>query len=392
MKVPFNDLRQQHDEVRDEIRAAVERALDTSAFVGGPAVRAFEEHFAAFSGARHCIGVSNGTDALRLALQALGVGPGQAVITVPNTFIATAEAIVLVGARPIFVDVDPVTYTLDPQALRAYLETAWRRDPATGRPLDSDTGAVVSAVIPVHLYGFPADMQAIHAIAAEYKLDVIEDAAQAHGATYQLVNGQATVHGAGSTGRFGCFSMYPGKNLGALGEAGAVLTNDDDLARRARLLSTHGQTERYIHALPDGTNARLDAIQAAVLDIKLKRLADWNECRRQVAAHYASRLAGSNVVVPQTRPYGQHIYHVYLVQVEDRDRVRQKLAENGVATGLHYPVPLHLQEAFRSMGMGPGSFPVTEAVAHRLLSLPMFPHMGRDQVDYVCDPLRQAAR
>jgi dTDP-4-amino-4,6-dideoxygalactose transaminase len=354
-------------------------------------VQRFEENFAAYCGAAHAIGVANGTEALRLALQALDIGPGQAVITVPNTFIATAEAIVLVGAQPIFVDIDPVTYTLDPEALRRYLEAECRRDPATGGLIDIRTGFVVAAVIPVHLYGFPANMTTIHALAEQYGLAIIEDSAQAHGARYTRVNGATTTHRAGTTGRFGCFSMYPGKNLGALGEAGAVITNDADLAARVRLLVNHGQTERYIHSIANGTNGRLDALQAAVLDIKLKRLDDWNECRRQAAAHYRRRLDGSRVVVPQTRADGEHIYHVYLVQVDDRDRVRRALADAGVETGLHYPVPLHLQDAFGHLQLGPGSFPVTEAVARRLLSLPMYPHLTPAQIDYVCDALLEAA-
>jgi dTDP-4-amino-4,6-dideoxygalactose transaminase len=390
MKVPFNDLRRQHDEVRGDIQAAINHALDTSGFVGGAAVKQFETDFAAFCGAKHAIGVANGTEALRLALQALGVGPGQAVITVPNTFIATAEAITLLGARPIFVDVDPVSYNMDPLALASYLETACGRDPVTGRPIDRESGATLTTVLPVHLYGFPADMQAIHGIARQYGLDVVEDSAQAHGASYTMTNGSTSTHRCGTTGRLGCFSMYPGKNLGAIGEAGAIVTNDDELARQVRLLSNHGQTERYIHSTAVGSNGRLDSIQAAVLDIKLKRLDAWNDCRRQAANHYAARLDGTAVTAPQALAYGKHIYHVYLVQVENRDQVRQALSEAGVETGLHYPVPLHLQEAFRYLEQGPGSFPVTEQVAERLLSLPMFPHLTADQIDYVCDELIKA--
>jgi dTDP-4-amino-4,6-dideoxygalactose transaminase len=390
MKVPFNDLRLQHAELRSELQAAFDRALDKSAFVGGPAVQQFEANFAAYCGARHAIGVSNGTEALRLALQALKVGPGQAVITVPNTFIATAEAITLVGAHPIFVDVDPVTYTLDPKALQHFLEHNCRPDPSTGRPVDVATGHTVSVVIPVHLYGFPAPMTEIHNLANRYGLAVVEDAAQAHGATYLLRNGGEATHKAGTTGQFGCFSMYPGKNLGAIGEAGAIITNDSELAEQARLLANHWQTERYIHATPVGTNGRLDALQAAILDVKLKRLDEWNACRRRIAAHYCSRLSDSAVVTPQAPAYGEHIYHVYLVQVDRRDQVRRALAEHGVETGLHYPVPLHLQQAFGYLQQGPGTFPVTEAVARRLLSLPMYPHMEPAQVDYVCDALLRA--
>jgi dTDP-4-amino-4,6-dideoxygalactose transaminase len=233
-------------------------------------------------------------------------------------------------------------------------------------------------------------MQALMELAIEYGLDVVEDAAQAHGATYTLTNGRTSRHKAGATGRLGCFSMYPGKNLGAMGEAGAVVTDDDELARNVRLLSNHGQTERYIHTTDRGTNGRLDSIQAAILDVKLPRLDVWNGCRREVAAHYAARLEGHGITLPETRPYGEHIYHVFLVQVEGRDRVRQTLADAGVETGLHYPVPLHLQAAYRHMGLGPGSFPVTERVAERLLSLPMYPHLTPDQIDYVCDCLLEA--
>jgi dTDP-4-amino-4,6-dideoxygalactose transaminase len=390
MKVPFNDLRRQHEELRAEIQAAFDLALDKSAFVGGGAVQAFEANFAQYCGARHAIGVANGTEALRLALQALDVGPGQAVITVPNTFIATAEAITLVGAHPIFVDIDPVTYTLDPAALRRYLETHCRRDPSNGRLVDLESGSTVTTVIPVHLYGFPAAMTEIHSLARQYGLALVEDAAQAHGATYTLQNGRTTTHRAGSTGQFGCFSMYPGKNLGALGEAGAIVTNDSRLAEKVRLLANHGQTERYIHVTPVGTNGRLDSLQAAFLDLKLKRLDDWNDCRREIAAHYAARLADSQVVTPSAPAYGEHIYHVYLVQVDRRDEVRRALADQGVETGLHYPVPLHLQKAFAYLELGPGSYPVTEAVARRLLSLPMYPHLEPAQVDYVCDALLRA--
>jgi dTDP-4-amino-4,6-dideoxygalactose transaminase len=248
----------------------------------------------------------------------------------------------------------------------------------------------VTAIIPVHLYGFPADMGALHSIAQAFNLYIVEDACQAHGSVYTLSNGGSTTHKAGSTGQFGAFSMYPGKNLGAIGEAGALITSDAGLAEKARLLINHGQTERYVHAIPNGTNGRLDAIQAAILDIKLKRLDEWNECRRQVASHYRARLAGSRIRIPETRPYGEHIYHVYLVQLENRDQVRGRLAETGVETGLHYPVPLHLQAAFRHMELGPGSYPITERIAARLLSLPMFPHMTRAQVDYVCDRLLEA--
>jgi dTDP-4-amino-4,6-dideoxygalactose transaminase len=392
MKIPFNDLRLQHNEVREEINAAVERAIETSEFVGGRAVQQFEDNFATYCGVQHAIGVSNGTDALRLALVALGVGPGQIVITVPNTFMATVEAITLAGARPIFVDIDPVTYTMDPGALRSYLEQACVPAPTGRHPIDRATGDRVTTVLPVHLYGFPANMDAIGGIADQYGLDIVEDACQAHGSAYFSINGKVVAKKAGAIGRAAGFSFYPGKNLGAMGEGGAVTTNDTALAASIRQLRNHGQAERYVHVVSNGSNCRLDSIQAAILDAKLKKLDEWNACRQQVAAAYNARLAGSRVKLPRTPGYGQHVYHLYVVLVEERDRVRRELAESGIETGLHYPVPLHLQEAYRSMGLKRGSFPVTEAAADRLLSLPMYPHMTADEVDYVCCMLQKAVK
>ena len=391
MKVPFNDLYAQHHEIRSNIDEAIEQTIESSSFVGGHAVRRFEERFAAYCEVEFAIGVSSGTDALRIALQALDVGQGQAVITVPNTFIATVEAIMLVGARPIFVDIDPTAYTMDPASLRAYLNTACRADPISGRPVDKRTGETVTTIIPVHLYGYPADMDAILAIALEFELNVVEDACQAHGAIYYTSsNGQSIPKRAGTFGHLGCFSFYPGKNLGAMGEGGAVITDNPELAEKIHLLRNHGQIEKYNHILSHGANCRLDALQAAILDVKLRMLDEWNARRRNLAALYSDGLGGMRVTIPTTKAYGEHVYHLYVVQVEERDHVRDYLAACDIETGLHYPIPLHLQKALQWLEVSRGNYPVTERMADRLLSLPMFPHMSIAQVEYVCDTLAQA--
>jgi dTDP-4-amino-4,6-dideoxygalactose transaminase len=387
MQVPFVDLRAQHAELRAAIEQAFARALDESDFVGGPTVAAFEEAFARFCGVRAAVGVASGTDALELALRAVGVGPGDVVVTVPNTFIATVEAFHQLGAQPRFVDIDPVTYTMDPELLRAYLAERCTRD-GVGVTRERDTGLRVAAIIPVHLYGLPADMAPILEVAAAYEIPVIEDACQAHGAAYRLPDGRWLA--AGSMGRAAAFSFYPGKNLGALGEAGAVTTDDPALADRIRLLRDHGQRERYVHVIPDGVNARLDAIQAAVLRLKLERLADWNERRRRVAAWYAEELAGSGLHLPVEPKGRRHVYHLYVVRVPRRERVRTALAERGVQTGLHYPIPLHRQPAFAYLEVGEGAYPRAERAAAEVLSLPMYPHLTREQVAYVADALRRA--
>ncbi len=387
MQVPFVDLRAQHMELRAEIERAFARALDESDFIGGPTVAAFEEAFARFCGVRAAVGVASGTDALQLALRALGVGPGDVVVTVPNTFIATVEAFSQLGAQPRFVDIDPVTYTMDPELLRAYLVERCARDRA-GVTRERGTGLRVAAIIPVHLYGLPADMAPILEVAAEHDIPVIEDACQAHGAAYRLPDGRWLA--AGSMGRAAAFSFYPGKNLGALGEAGAVTTDDPALAERVRLLRDHGQRERYVHLIPDGGNARLDAIQAAVLRLKLERLADWNERRRRAAAWYAEELAGAGLQLPSEPAGRRHVYHLYVVRVPRRERVRAALAERGVQTGLHYPIPLHRQPAFAYLEVGEGAYPEAERAAAEVLSLPMHPHLTREQVAYVADALRRA--
>jgi dTDP-4-amino-4,6-dideoxygalactose transaminase len=358
MRVPFLDLRAQHDPIRAELRAAIDEVIDSSAFASGPFVARFEEDFADFCGTTFAVGVGNGTDALWLALLARGIGPGDEVITVPNSFLATAEAISYCGATPVFVDVDEQTYTLDPARLEAAITSRTK------------------AVIPVHLYGQMADMDPIMEIAGRHGLFVLEDACQAHGAEYK---GRR----AGSIGDAGCFSFYPGKNLGALGEAGAVTTNDRALAERIKCLREHGQERKYHHSCI-GWNARMDGIQGAALRIKLKTLARGNAARRAHAGHYDRLLEDlEGVVTPAVAPACAHVFHLYVVRVKERDRILATLGQRGIACGIHYPLPIHLQAAYRGLGLGPGSFPIAERHAADLLSLPMFPELSSEQVETV---------
>ena len=381
MNVPFLDLRSMHEEVRVEIEARWRDVVDRSAFVGGEAVADFERAFAKYCGVAHAVGVGSGTDALRIALQAVGVRPGDIVVTVPHTFIATVEAITQVGARPAFVDIDPLYCTMDPAALRRYLEHDC--DTRNRVPVDRHHDRPVTAVVPVDLYGQPADWEVLLGLAHHFGLKVVEDACQAHGAQYA---GRAC----GTFGDASAFSFYPGKNLGAMGEAGAVTTNSETVAARCRVLRDHGQRERYLHVTSEGGNARLDALQAVVLSAKLKRLDAWNDARRRVATMYDAQLESDEVVRPVQRREARHVYHLYVVQVSDRDDVRRKLDAAGIATGLHYPVPLHLQEAYAGLGHRPGAFPVSEQVASRGLSLPMYPHMTEAHVGHVTATLRRA--
>jgi len=381
VKVPFVDLRSMHEEVRSEIDAAWKEIVDRSAFVGGPAVADFERSFAGYCHAPHAVGVSSGTDALRLALQAVGVRAGDLVVTVPHTFIATVEAISQLGASPVFVDIDPASYTMDPRLVERYLE----RECAVrnGALVERRRNRPVTCLLPVDLYGHPADWEPLVELAHRYDLKLVEDACQAHGARY----------GGRSCGTFGdaaAFSFYPAKNLGAMGEAGAITTASEELAERCRVLRDHGQRERYIHVTAEGGNARLDALQAVVLTAKLGRLERWNDARRRVAAWYQGRLPGEPLVLPAERSGAHHVYHLYVVQVPHRDEVRRQLDQSGVATGLHYPVPLHLQAAYAALGHEPGDFPASEAVAARGISLPMFPHLTEQQVDHVASALRLA--
>lgn len=364
--VPFTDLDALTREVRPDIERAWERVLATGTFVGGPVVAAFEQSWAAYCGVPHCVGVGNGTDALRLTLSALGIGHGDEVVVPANTFVGSAEAVILAGATPRFADVDPGTLLLTPDTLLA--ATTFR----------------TAAVIVVHLYGQPADMDALGKAAAQAGLAVIEDAAQAHGATWR---GRR----AGGMGLAGCFSFYPAKNLGAFGDAGAVVTSDAQLARRIRSLGDHGRADgsHHWHGLA-GTNSRLDALQAAVLSAKLPRLDHWSRQRRRVAARYRSALAGGPARLVDEAPLASGSWHLAVARIAERDRVRERLATMGIQTGIHYPVPCHQQTPYRGFATGP--CPVAEQAAVEVLSLPMYPQITDAQVSRVCEAVAQAAR
>jgi dTDP-4-amino-4,6-dideoxygalactose transaminase len=377
--IPFLDLVTPHHELRDELRAVFETALDTAAFIGGPAVQDFERDFAEFCETRFCVGMANGTDALRLALIAAGIEAGDTVLTVPFSFFATTEAISQAGARMHFVDIDARTYTMDPAKLQACLETECSPDPRTGRLVSHRTGGAVTAVVPVHLYGQMADMDAILELAARYDLVVIEDACQAHGAEYDSRR-EGRWRKAGSMGRAAAFSFYPGKNLGACGEAGAVTTDDEQVARRCQMLRDHGQSKKYFHDL-EGFNARLDAIQAGLLQVKLRHLAKWNDERRERARSYDELFAAAetNVVLPHVPSWSRPVHHLYVVRTTERERLQSELAAAGISTGIHYPIPLHLVKAYEDRGFRAGDFPVTEKAAAEVLSLPMFPGLSLEQ-------------
>lgn len=386
MKVPFVDLRAQHDEVRAEINDAIKDVIDQSHFIGGERVATFEKNFAAFCGARHAVTCGSGTDALKLALMAGGVEPGDEVVTVPNTFIATTEAVNLVGAYFTFVDIERRGYNLSPEKLFTYLNKQCKIE-RDGKVVNRQTDRVVKAILPVHLYGLPADMKAILEIAAKYHLKVIEDACQAHGATYELNGEKKRV---GTLGHTAAFSFYPGKNLGAMGEGGAVTTNDEESNRLMRIWRDHGQSRKYYHLSPQGWNSRLDGMQCAVLNIKLKKLNEWNKCRSQAASWYRERLQGDErIVLPEEMAGCKHVYHLFVVRIPERDKTLQELSVRGIGAGLHYPVALHLQTAYQSLGWRQGDFPETEAAAASILSLPMFPHITEEQVDYVCRSLKE---
>ena len=377
--IPFLDLITPHAELMDELCGTFRSALETASFIGGPMVQGFEQEFAAFCDAAHCIGVGSGTDALRFALLAAGLEPGDVVITVPSTFIATTEAISQAGAVPMFVDVDERTYNLDPEKLREFIETQCEFDAKSHQLFVRKTKARVAAVIPVHLYGQMADMDPILELAAKYNLIVIEDACQAHGAEYFSKKHNRWMK-AGSMGKAAAFSFYPGKNLGACGEAGAVTTGDAELARKIRMLRDHGQAQKYYHDV-EGYNGRLDAIQAGILRVKLKHLAGWTEMRRAAADRYGELLADSDakMTLPYEPAWSKAVYHLYVVRVENRDALMQQLASVGIGTGIHYPIPLHLQKAYESLGYKKGDFPVAETVAAEIVSLPMFPQLREDQ-------------
>ena len=378
-KIPFLDLVTPHQELEEELVSVFRTALRTAGFIGGSMVEDFEQEFAQYCDTKYCIGVGSGTDALRFALIAAGVKQGDTVITVPNTFIATTEAISQAGARPDFVDIDERTYNMDPEKLREYLETQCDIDGETGKLINQKTGRSVAAIVPVHLYGQMADMDPILELGERYNLTVIEDACQAHGAEY-LSKKEDRRRKAGSMGRAAAFSFYPGKNLGACGEAGAVTTDDERLARRCQMLRDHGQSRKYFHDI-EGYNGRLDAIQAGVLAVKLGHLAKWNEQRRERARGYNELLADAEemVILPHVPFWSRPVYHLYVVRVADRERLQKDLAAAGIGTGIHYPVPLHLAKAYEVLGFCPGDLPVAEQAASQVLSLPMFPHLSSEE-------------
>lgn len=362
--VPLVDLQAQYQTIKQDVLAAIETALDGMQLFLGPQQQEFEQEFAAYCGCRYGISLSNGTDALILALRACDIGPGDEVITVANTFIATVEAISLVGATPVFVDIDPDSYTLD-----------WRQ-------LESALTPRTRAIIPVHLYGHPAEMGPIMEFARAHELHVIEDASQAQGTRY---NGQRV----GGFGDVACFSLYLSKNLGAYGEAGICVTNDEKLTETLRLLRDHGSRVRYQHEII-GTNARMDEIQAAILRVKLPHLEQWNEARRAHARAYDEQLSGLVEQLPVIKAWAESVYYVYVVQVQDRDRFREVLQREGIATGIHYPIPIHLQPACARYGYSTGALPNTEDVARRIVSLPMYPELTSEQIERVVKAVRLA--
>jgi dTDP-4-amino-4,6-dideoxygalactose transaminase len=360
--VPMADLKGQFQRLRAEILPELAEVAESTAYVLGPKVAAFEKAFARYVGTRHCVGVNSGTSALHLALICAGVRPGDEVITVPMTFIATSWGVSYAGATPVYVDVDPVTCTMDVHQVEAKITEKTR------------------AILPVHLYGQMADMGPLMALGRKYGIPVIEDAAQAHGATYQWER-------AGTIGFAGCFSFYPGKNLGAYGEAGAVVTNDDDAAARMRALRDHAQGQRYHHE-ELGFNYRMDAFQGAILNVKLRYLEEWTEARRALAARYGELLAGLPIELPAEAEGRRHVWHLYVARHPDRDRLRSELEARGVQTGLHYPIPLHLQKAYAHLDHEEGDFPVAERIARQCLTLPLFPEMTEQQQDLVVEALR----
>jgi dTDP-4-amino-4,6-dideoxygalactose transaminase len=391
-KVPFVDLVTPHQELQEELVAAFRAALDTAGFIGGPAVEGFEREFAEYCGAKYCVGVSSGTDALRFALLGAGIQQGGIVLTVPNTFIATTEAISQAGALVDFVDVDARTLTMDPSQLRQYMETNCELDSKTGRYVHRILRKPVTAVLPVHLYGQTADMDPILEAAERYNLTVIEDACQAHGAEYFSTK-ENRWRKAGSMGQAAAFSFYPGKNLGACGEGGALTTNDEKLALHAKMLRDHGQSKKYYHDL-EGYNGRLDAIQAGILSVKLKHLTSWNEQRRECARLYNdlfTSMAGS-ITTPHVPSWSRPVYHLYVIRTPFRDELQKHLTEAGIGTGIHYPIPVHLQLAYASRGWKRGDFPVTEYAAEQILSLPMFGGLKADQQRRVTEAIAEFAQ
>jgi dTDP-4-amino-4,6-dideoxygalactose transaminase len=363
VKVPYLDLKAQYSSIKPEIDAAIARVLDSGQFVLGPEVAGFERDFAVYCGASECIAVNSGTSALHLALLAAGVGPGDEVVTVPFTFVASIAAILYAGARPVLVDIDPRSFTIDPAAIEAAIT------PRT------------KAILPIHLYGQTADMDPIMEVARRHGLVVIEDAAQAHGAKYK---GRP----AGSIGDMACFSFYPGKNLGAYGEGGAVTTNNPEYARTIRMLRDWGQDRKYHHVLR-GYNFRMEGFQGAILRVKLRHLEKWTERRRGIVRQYNELLADCDIQKPNEMPWAHHVFHVYTIRAEDRDAMQSGLTEQGIQTGIHYPVPAHLQPAYSDLGYGPGDFPQSEAASKQVLSLPLYPELSSQAIAEVAGAVKK---
>jgi dTDP-4-amino-4,6-dideoxygalactose transaminase len=362
VQIPLVDLKQQYQGMKEQVLAEVGQVLDGMQLFLGKNVQAVESEFAAYCGTEFGIGVSSGTDALHIALRACGIGPGDEVITVSNTFIATAEAIILAGAKPVFVDIDPVTQNIDPALVEKAINHHTR------------------AIIPVHLFGHPVDMGPIMELARDYNLKVIEDACQAHGAEYRGAR-------AGSLGHVGCFSFYFTKNLGAYGEGGIITTSDPEIAKRCRMIRDHGQSNKYYHSMI-GINGRLDEIQAAILKVKLPYLDGWIAERRRLALIYDSNLP-SSLAKPQEMPWAKHVYYVYVIRTPDRNQLRDWLVSKGVSTGIHYPVPIHLQEVWRNCGGENYSLPVTENAVKEILSLPMYPELTGEEINYICECIQE---
>ncbi len=366
MRVPFVDLKAQYQAIHHEIERAISGVITDTSFIGGKYLKAFETDFAAYVGAKHCIGVGNGTDAITITLRGLGVGAGDEVITAANSFIASSEAITAAGAKVVFADIDPDTYTISPKAVARAITPRTR------------------AILPVHLYGQPVDVAAIGSLAKTHNLFVIEDAAQAHGATQDGLR-------VGMMGDAACFSFYPGKNLGAYGDAGAIVTDNDELATKVRMIANHGRIGKYDHEF-EGVNSRLDGIQAAILAAKLPHLESWIEGRRRAAARYNARLAGHNAIVtPVERAGARHVYHLFVVRLKDRTRIQEALKADGIETGIHYPIALPNLRAYKYLGHKPSDFPLSSDYSAEILSLPIYPEITNEQIDYVCDRLIEHA-
>lgn len=363
MEIPLVDLKSQYLSIKDEIDAAVQDVISKSAFIGGAYVKSFEEDFARFCGTEHCVGVGNGTDALFIALKALGIGEGDEVLTAANSFIATSEAITMTGARVVFVDIDPGTYNIDVQKIEAKITPRSK------------------AIIPVHLYGQPADMDPVLEIAKRHGLRVVEDAAQAHGATYK---GRKI----GSMGDMACFSFYPGKNLGAYGDAGAIVTGSEELAVKARMFANHGRIDKYDHKV-EGVNSRLDGLQAAILGVKLRHLPEWSERRRQRAYLYNGHLNGADVTLPFEREDVEAVYHLYVIRTDGQSRsgLQERLKSRGISTGIHYPIALPNLKAYAYLNHGAGDFPEATRASQEILSLPMYPELQEAQVKFIADEI-----